>query len=465
MSGFTKLHSSILDSTIWREANPTRILFITLLAMADKDGVIEASIPGLADRARLSMQETIDAIATLESPDQFSRSPENDGRRIYKIDGGWALTNYAKYRDKQDTEARREYLRVKQAEHRAKVATSVATKPTTTKLRDGYLFFVAANGCVKIGFSVNPWARLSETKKAHANAEILAIIEGNESKVVAVKECISVHRIQGDWFRKTPEVLALIDQLTKSNALLPATTTNLSTTSTQAEAEAEADTTFNPKGLNPPAEAVGVCDGEETGIDAGDLAAMEEERQARASETASRVPPADLALVSEDDPKGKDFPWRQVMGALARIVPEVKMPTKGDRRDVAMKNFWRKHNKTVGCFELLAQKVRASDYLMARNGHKGQDGKPYSWGWIFGRNAKNECRADVIMDGGYSTDAMAFVLEVQAKATAPKMTKVMAPGGSTPFEVNLAEIYEGEPRYKVCDTHPNGMPVVIDYKG
>jgi hypothetical protein len=228
----------------------------------------------------------------------------------------------------------------------------------------------------------------------------------------------------------------------------------------------EDDTTLNPKGLSLPAEAVRFGDGEDTGIDAGDLAAMEEEQRAREAEgsASGSSAPADLLLDSEDDPKGKSFPWRQVMGALARIVPEVKMPTNGDRRDIAMKAFWRKHNKTVGCFEMLAEKVRASDYLMARNGHKGNDGKPYSWGWIFGRNAKNEVRADVIMAGGYSTESMAFVLEVQAKAAAPKMTKVMVPGGSTPFEVNLAEIFEGEPRYKQCDTHPNGTPIVIDYK-
>ena len=48
MSGYTKLFNSILASTVWSEPNETRIVWITLLAMADKNGIIEGSVPGLA---------------------------------------------------------------------------------------------------------------------------------------------------------------------------------------------------------------------------------------------------------------------------------------------------------------------------------------------------------------------------------------------------------------------------------
>lgn len=52
MSGYTKLFSSIIDSTIWRESKETKIVWITMLAKADRYGVVEASLPGLADAAK-----------------------------------------------------------------------------------------------------------------------------------------------------------------------------------------------------------------------------------------------------------------------------------------------------------------------------------------------------------------------------------------------------------------------------
>ena len=118
MSGYTKLFSSILASTIWREPNHVRIVWITLLAMADRDGVAEGSVPGLADFARVSIDDCRDALRRLADPDRDSRSEEYEGRRIEPVDGGWLLLNHAKYRAKISKDERREYLRVKKAESR-----------------------------------------------------------------------------------------------------------------------------------------------------------------------------------------------------------------------------------------------------------------------------------------------------------------------------------------------------------
>lgn len=108
MSGYTKLFASILDSTVWLTDPNVRLVWITMLAMADQDGRVEASVPGLAIRARVSRAECEDAISVLSSPDPDSRSPEAEGRRIVKIDGGWELVNHAKYRQRMDAEERRE---------------------------------------------------------------------------------------------------------------------------------------------------------------------------------------------------------------------------------------------------------------------------------------------------------------------------------------------------------------------
>jgi len=128
MAGYTKLFSSILASTIWQADMPTRIVWITLLAMADKNGVAEASVPGLADMAHVSLDECLRALRHLESPDEWSRSKEEGGRRIEPVDGGWLLINHAKYRAKMGADERREYLRVKQSEHRRKKASTLVNK-------------------------------------------------------------------------------------------------------------------------------------------------------------------------------------------------------------------------------------------------------------------------------------------------------------------------------------------------
>ena len=120
MSGYTKLFESILDSTIWGESNETRIVWITMLAMRNRSHVVEASMPGLAHRARVKLEDTEKAIRKFLAPDKFSRSAEHEGRRIEKVDGGWRILNGDKYRRKLSADDRREYQRVKQAEYREK---------------------------------------------------------------------------------------------------------------------------------------------------------------------------------------------------------------------------------------------------------------------------------------------------------------------------------------------------------
>jgi len=127
MNGYTKLFNSILASTIWREDDKTRIVWITLLAMADRHGVADGSVPGLADFARVSIADCRHALERLSSPDEDSRSQEHDGRRIEPVEGGWRLLNHGKYRQKLSVDERREYLKVKQREYRAKKRQHTST--------------------------------------------------------------------------------------------------------------------------------------------------------------------------------------------------------------------------------------------------------------------------------------------------------------------------------------------------
>ena len=117
---FTKLFSSITASTVWCEPSDTRVVWITMLAMADRRGRVWASIPGLAKDAAVSVDACRVAIEKFLSPDPDSRTKVADGRRIEPIDGGWRLMNHAKYRALRDEEERRIYKTEKQQEYRKK---------------------------------------------------------------------------------------------------------------------------------------------------------------------------------------------------------------------------------------------------------------------------------------------------------------------------------------------------------
>ena len=58
-----------------------------MLAMADKDGEVMASIPGLADICRITIPQMEDALDQFLKPDKYSRTEAFEGRRIEKIPG------------------------------------------------------------------------------------------------------------------------------------------------------------------------------------------------------------------------------------------------------------------------------------------------------------------------------------------------------------------------------------------
>ena len=111
MSGYTKLFSTITDSTIWQAPDTTRLVWITMLAMADAGGYVAASVPGLAARARVSVPDCVTALETFKAPDEWSRTPDFEGRRVAVAEGGWVLLNHEKYRALRDNDDRREQAR------------------------------------------------------------------------------------------------------------------------------------------------------------------------------------------------------------------------------------------------------------------------------------------------------------------------------------------------------------------
>lgn len=115
---FTKLHASILNSSVWGLDDSIRIVWVTLLAMADANGEVKTSLSGLAHQARKTVEEAQHAVAVLSGPDPDSSRADHSGRRIEKIDGGWRLLNHAFYRELGMSESQREYWRLQKLNQR-----------------------------------------------------------------------------------------------------------------------------------------------------------------------------------------------------------------------------------------------------------------------------------------------------------------------------------------------------------
>lgn len=120
MSGYTKLFGSIIHSTIWQEPLDVKVVWITLLALKNRDGKVTCSVPGLAAAAGVTLEQCLGALDKFKSPDPYSSTKDNEGRRVQDTDGGWFILNHYKYQEEMSLEDRRAYWALKQRESRVR---------------------------------------------------------------------------------------------------------------------------------------------------------------------------------------------------------------------------------------------------------------------------------------------------------------------------------------------------------
>lgn len=126
-TGFSLLWSKILRSSLWvTESKETRLLWITMLAMKDSRGIIQSSVVGLADCAKISPDECRKSLKVLLSPDKDDTSGVEEGRRIREVPGGWEIINHDRYRF--STDEKREYWAKRKAEQRARERLKMTDK-------------------------------------------------------------------------------------------------------------------------------------------------------------------------------------------------------------------------------------------------------------------------------------------------------------------------------------------------
>ena len=153
---FVKLDCGILRSTLWFDRG-SRDVFLTALLMAEPAefdqpirtydpntgaetayvvppgayGFVEASGPGLIRYSLAEPEEGKEALVRLCSPEPESRTPDFEGRRMVRIDGGFLVLNYAKYREKDYTAADR----MRRYRERIKAGDAVTSRGDAVTIR------------------------------------------------------------------------------------------------------------------------------------------------------------------------------------------------------------------------------------------------------------------------------------------------------------------------------------------
>jgi len=122
MSGYTKLFSDIVDSSIWDQPSDVCKVWVTLLALANADGLVRGSVGWLAGKAKVDVHVCDNALHYFADPDPRSRTPEHEGRRIEVMEDGWLILNYLAFRDRlsNDPQAVRTRERVRKHRERYK---------------------------------------------------------------------------------------------------------------------------------------------------------------------------------------------------------------------------------------------------------------------------------------------------------------------------------------------------------
>ena len=125
---FVKIDCGILRSTLWFEREAREVFLTALLMATPKEiqsemqtfavdtakpekfkvppgwyGFVEAAGVGIIRFAGVNNKDGMAALKKLTSPEADSRSPDFEGRRMARVDGGFVILNFMKYRDRDYT--------------------------------------------------------------------------------------------------------------------------------------------------------------------------------------------------------------------------------------------------------------------------------------------------------------------------------------------------------------------------
>lgn len=111
---YGKLFESIYDGTLVEDWQAL-ITFQQMIILCDSDGTLDMTPSAISRRTGIPINHIKHGIKILEKEDPESRTPDENGKRIKRIDEhrdwGWVIINHKKYRDLKTSSDRREYMR------------------------------------------------------------------------------------------------------------------------------------------------------------------------------------------------------------------------------------------------------------------------------------------------------------------------------------------------------------------
>jgi len=80
---YLKLDTGLLSSSLWIQGDAETVrVWIYLLLVADGRGIVDETVPAIAQRCKISVKRLTAILETFARPDRFSRTPKARGRRI-----------------------------------------------------------------------------------------------------------------------------------------------------------------------------------------------------------------------------------------------------------------------------------------------------------------------------------------------------------------------------------------------
>lgn len=118
---YGKIFDSMYDGTLYGQWEAL-VTFQQLIVLCDADGIIDMTPPAIAARTSIPLEIIKKGLEVLEKPDPYSRTAEQDGRRLELIDAhrpwGWHIVNHSKYQHMQDADTIRAQTRERVRRHR-----------------------------------------------------------------------------------------------------------------------------------------------------------------------------------------------------------------------------------------------------------------------------------------------------------------------------------------------------------
>ena len=138
---YGKIFESMYDGTLaadWK----AMVTFQQLIVLADYNGIVEYTPAALSRRTGIPLDIIEHGIKKLEEPDEWSKSPDEEGRRICRMaehrPWGWYIVNYDEYKAIASRAEEREKARLRKQKQREKERQATDPKEVSRSVTVGH---------------------------------------------------------------------------------------------------------------------------------------------------------------------------------------------------------------------------------------------------------------------------------------------------------------------------------------